>query len=500
MPLLTGLGLGALILGPALGPGFVLSYDMVFVPDPAVTDAMFGRTGGFPRQVPSDAVAAGLSFIPGSQQLILLTIFVLAAAGMARLVPGGMLPRLAAAAFFVWNPYVAERLLLGHWALLLGYAGLPWVLDAVINRRRIWQLALALLPAAIGGFAAMNLTALVVIGALIALRGRGTLRTAGVFLAAALPWLVPALQAGGTTDPRGVDLFAARADTPFGTLGSLISLGGIWNAEAVPPGFSPFLPALLRLLVCLAALAALITLRTPVARAALYAGAMGLAIACIGITPPGRAALQNLIGLWPGFGVLRDGQLYIGVLALAASIGLGRLATPRPWLGIIPLAVLPTLAWGVGGRLDAVHYPSDWRAAQQLMAADPVQGKVLSLPWGAYRRFAWNPGAAVLDPLPRMLSRQVVWNDGLQVDDQHLAQEDPLAVQADGLLRAPGDLPAALSRAGYRYVVLSKDSNEGELRIRLSQAKTVLDGPTLIVYLLEHASQFGTNSSTLGPP
>jgi hypothetical protein len=33
----TGLLLGLLALGPALAPGFVLAYDMVFVPHPAFT-------------------------------------------------------------------------------------------------------------------------------------------------------------------------------------------------------------------------------------------------------------------------------------------------------------------------------------------------------------------------------------------------------------------------------------------------------------------------------
>jgi len=32
--------------------------------------------------------------------------------------------------FYGWNPYVAERLIIGQWALLIGYAGLPWVLRA----------------------------------------------------------------------------------------------------------------------------------------------------------------------------------------------------------------------------------------------------------------------------------------------------------------------------------------------------------------------------------
>ncbi len=488
---------------------------MVFVPDPARTEAMFGGTGGFPRQVPSDAFAAALSFLPWSQQLILLSVFVLAAWGMGRLVPGGTPARLAAVVLYLWNPYVAERLLLGHWALLLGYAGLPWVLDAVLRRRPL-ALAAALLPAAIGGFAAMNITALVLVGGLVALRGRDALRVLLTFLAMALPWLVPALlSASGTrTDPAGVDLFAARADTPFGAFGSLLSLGGIWNAETVPPGHSPFLPALLRLLLCLAALASLVLHRSsPRARAALCSGALGLALACVGITSSGRSLLRALIDLSPAFGALRDGQLYVAPLALATAQGLSHLAdrpgdapeprfAPRPgrerilregrgwrggWVALVPVMVLPTLAWGVSGRLESVEYPADWRAAQRLINADPAEGKVLSLPWGAYRRPEWNGGRAVLDPWPRMVGRRVVWNDGLRVGGRALAQEDPLAREADRILRSGNGLADSLTAAGFRYVVISKDSSEESWRIRLEDAEIALEGPTLLLYLLNHS-------------
>ena len=37
---------------------------------------------------------------------------------------------LAAGVFYSWNPYLAERLVMGQWAMLLGYAGLPWVLPS----------------------------------------------------------------------------------------------------------------------------------------------------------------------------------------------------------------------------------------------------------------------------------------------------------------------------------------------------------------------------------
>ena len=56
----------------------------------------------------------------------------LAGWGAARLVaavlPDAGLPgQLVAITLAIWNPYVAERLLQGHWSLLVGYGCLPWV-------------------------------------------------------------------------------------------------------------------------------------------------------------------------------------------------------------------------------------------------------------------------------------------------------------------------------------------------------------------------------------
>src|SRR5690606_40010073 len=53
---------------------------------------------------------------------------------------------------------------------------------------------------------------------------------------------------------RSSDLFAVRADTPLGTVASLLSLGGIWNARAVPPGFAEPVGAVGRLVLSLVAL------------------------------------------------------------------------------------------------------------------------------------------------------------------------------------------------------------------------------------------------------
>ena len=130
----VGLGLGLLALGPGLRRGFLLSYDMVFVPREPFPAARPGLAP--PRAVPSDLVIAAASrALPAdiAQKVVLLSIFMLACSGAVALLDREpLLARLAAGAFYAWNPYLGERLIIGQWALLLGYAGLPWVLRAVL--------------------------------------------------------------------------------------------------------------------------------------------------------------------------------------------------------------------------------------------------------------------------------------------------------------------------------------------------------------------------------
>ncbi|MDH2427901.1 hypothetical protein [Sphaerisporangium sp. TRM90804] len=339
-PVGLGVLLGVLALGPALAPGFVLAYDMVFVPEPALSATSFGLTGTLPRAVPSDALVTALTAVlPGDlvQKLVLLGIFALACSGAAALLEREAAPvRLAAAVFYTWNPFVAERLLIGQWALLLGYAGLPWAVRAALaarerRLRRAW--VAAFLPAAAGGFMAMILTALTVlsVAALSAQPGRvrALRRTAVACVVLSLPWLVPSLLRGPGVpgDGAGVAAFAARADSPLGPYSSLMSLSGIWNAEVVPGGYDAPLPAVLHLLVAVAAVAAFaLTRGLPGRRGLAVAACAGFAVAALGITEPGRAALRGLIGLWPGFAVLRDAQQYVAPLVLLQALGVAALA------------------------------------------------------------------------------------------------------------------------------------------------------------------------------
>ena len=329
---------------------------MLFVPREPFPAALPGVAP--PRAVPSDLVVATMSrILPADilQKLALLAIFVLACSGAAALLAREpLLARLAAGIFYAWNPYVGERLIIGHWALLLGYAALPWVLRAVLapdldSRRGAARLALALLPAVVGGFAAMAITALVAIPA--ALFTRNPRRAALVLAALAagsLPWFIPSLLHQVYVDPASVAAFAARADTPFGSIGSLLMLGGAWNAETVPQAYGGPWSALWLAAVCVALAAYLLLARSQHRWPGLgVSAAAGLVIAALGVTALGRDLLRSLIAAWPGFAVLRDAQQFIAPLALLESVGFGlavaRALNPGPFgrKGLVPERQVP---------------------------------------------------------------------------------------------------------------------------------------------------------------
>jgi hypothetical protein len=316
---------------------------MLFVPREPFSAALPGLAP--PRAVPSDLVIATLSrALPADivQKFVLLAIFVLACSGAAALLDREpLLARLAAGVFYTWNPYVAERLIIGQWALLLGYAALPWVLRAVLapdldSRRGAARLALALLPAVIGGFAALAIAALVAVPAAVLAPGAdpsrrsttGSSRRVVVVLAAlaagSLPWFIPSLLHPVYVDPASVAAFAARADTPFGSLGSLLMLGGNWNAQTVPKAYGGAWSVLWLAAVFVALVGYVLIARREHRWPGLgLAAVAGLVLAALGVTAPGRDLLRSLIAAWPGFAILRDAQQFVAPLALAEAVGFG---------------------------------------------------------------------------------------------------------------------------------------------------------------------------------
>lgn len=130
---LYAFGLAAAITAPLAAPGYLLIRDAVSTPRSYLTDAALGVGEAAPRAVPQDFFIALVTTLVDGGILVKMLLAVglwLAGWGAARLV-GHLVPtagipgELVAATIAIWNPYVAERLLQGHWSLLIGYGCLP---------------------------------------------------------------------------------------------------------------------------------------------------------------------------------------------------------------------------------------------------------------------------------------------------------------------------------------------------------------------------------------
>jgi hypothetical protein len=207
------------------------------------------------------------------------------------------------------------------------------------------------------------------------------------------------------------------------------------------------------------------------ARTLIALATVGWTVALLGTTPPGRAVLGWLVAEVPGAALLRDGQKFVALavplVAVLVGCGAERLGRLAPDLAsrralmaavvLVQVALLPDLAWGAGGRLDAISYPHAWSKVRAEVSAEPARGDLLVLPWSAFRSYAWNGRRTVLDPAPRFFPRDSVVDDRLVVGRTVLAAEDPRSAAVARAL-ARHDLSArSLGRLGIRLVLVQSD-------------------------------------------
>jgi hypothetical protein len=485
--------LALLVVGPLLNPGYLLLRDAVSTPRSYLSDTALGLTSA-PRATPQDfAVALASHVVDGGvvvKALLVLGLW-LGGWGAARLVATA-LPCAGAAGQFIaitltiWNPYVAERLLQGHWSLLVGYGCLPWVATAVLKLRSpesasrpdwfglfglaFWLALAGLTPT---GLILAATVALVCVAA----PGGGLPRwlcaavTLCAALVAALPWLTASVMGSSLTadtaaNTLGVTAFAPRAEPGLGTLLSLASLGGIWNGEAVPSSRTTlFAVSSALVLLCVVVAGLPVAARRPAVVPLLALGAVSVLVPAVLATGPGLHVLRAVVDAAPGFGVLRDGQKWVALAVPGYALaGAGAVLTLRRWLRPVVLALvgclalilaLPDLAWGVWGKVEPVHYRPGWAAVAAAINANPRT--VAVLPVGTMRRFSWSGPAPVLDPLPRWVRADVLITGDLAISGLTVPGEGTHARAVQELLLAGPD-PSALAPAGVGWLVVEPDS------------------------------------------
>jgi hypothetical protein len=87
----------------------------------------------------------------------------------------------------------------------------------------------------------------------------------------------------------------------------------------------------------------------------------------------------------------------------------------------------------------------------------------------------------VFDPWSRLLSRQVIENDGTQVGTVVMAPDDPVARRLDPVIAGSGPLTGALRAAGVRFVIVDAGPSVAG---RLPGCPVVVEDARLVVYRL----------------
>jgi hypothetical protein len=476
--------LALVVTAPLLSSGYLMLRDAVSTPRSYLSDAALGLSEAAPRAVPQDffvALTSGL--IDGGvvvKALLVIGLF-LAGWGAARLAAAvlpdaGIAGQLVAATIAIWNPYIAERLLQGHWSLVVGYACLPWIATTMLRLRTssastwagvfalaFWTELAGLTPTGLMMAATVAVTCAFAPGSG---RPRWWCVTVGLIAAVlvALPWLTAAAVADSlsSTQAEGASAFAARAEPGLGTLASLASLGGIWNGDAVPASRTTLF-AVVAAVVLLAVVAVGLptVVRRPVAVPLLILAAVAVVVPAVMATGPGMAAVEATIRTLPGLGVIRDAQKWVALavpaysLAGAAAVITLRHRIPAAATALICcaaiVATLPELALGVGGKLAAVDYPPAWTAVSALINDDPRP--VAVLPADSMRRFAWSGDAPVLDPLPRWVRADVLTTGDLTIASRTVRGEGDHARDVQRLLLTGADRDK-LAAAGVGWVVV----------------------------------------------
>jgi hypothetical protein len=516
---LIGLIVGGLVVAPWVAGGYLLLLDWVSGPSSTVSPGLYGLSDNALDAMPGRLGIEVLRQVVGpvaTAWLVVLLPFPIAAAGAAHLVRMGRLPSYAAALMAVSTPLVVDRVTAGHVAYLLGLSLLPWLLSSALNARtqQRWfsartagwyALAIAISPhmAWLGGVILLLVTALprtsrrdVVRLPLTGLAAAGTYAYAAVVVLSGVP----------TLSIGEADLTAfATVSGPGGLLPTVLTLHGYWRdwdgqVRNVLGGAA--LPiALAVATVIIIGLVAMLREGNRRGRLAVAFIAVGAVLAC-GTQGPFGWLYQWLFDTVPLFTTMREPAKWIGLIQLGYIIGIAagvraiqdwqrapraaRTATALVAVAL-PLAVLPALAWGLGGRISTSTYPAGWYAAAERL--DPAPARTLFLPWHGYQPFAFTDERTIATPAAAFFPGPVLSSSAIEVGPLRSDSTSEQQRAMDELVAAGGgnDFAGALSRLGFTHVAVSRGLEDDRYAWVAGQPglTRLLDDPSMSLYSVD---------------
>lgn len=453
LPLCVLFLLPFLIMWPFYNNGYLFLLDMMWGSE--VFKNTLSQNVGLQASFPLHLILNGLSIITSVaivQQLLLTLVLALAAFSAYALARQQKLGAwaLLSSVLFVFNPYVYERFLAGHYLVLLGYAFFPLLLLAftAFLRAPQWRTAMVFFGLATVApilslhwayLAAGFLAVYAGISFLLAPRPQRRqlltrtlpLLLGGLVVAAVLNlfWLQGDSRTQtqvGSFSAADFEAFQTQPDPQFGAIFNVLALYGFWQDDFIlPKHLNAFWWAYALLTVFLAAVGLFTLIRRRqtlgVTLAVLF---LPILLVAVGYGSTLTRPLIDLLLPLPGFAGLRETQKLAGLIALtyalavpaALQAGAKRFSPPRDrqaaallgmsFLFCVLVQMAPMLS-GFAGQLRPSDYPSSWYAAADTLKAAGAQ-KLLFVPWTGYQPLPFADGRVTANPASAFFSLPVV--------------------------------------------------------------------------------------------
>jgi hypothetical protein len=406
------------VMAPLYTGGYILSYDMVFSPNIQFNLESIQAQGGLYSSLPVTAVLwffALLLPVDVIQKILLSGIFLFSAYSMYRsLNVESWLARVTASIMYMINPFVYDRLMAGHWRMLLAYSLTPFILryfyDTFVNPSKrnviksllMWSLLIII-----------NVHHLIIIGVLLLSLSVFMLRTRKQLLHVTLTlmgvlllnswWIILSILTKGNNGNFGLDhyyAFNTNSDFNYGIWVNMLSLQGFWHTEwqSIKDILMAW-PTLLFLWLS-SIFAGLSFMQSYKSNEKKLLYSLLLVSLCSLVFAAGPYPLTSdineaLFRYVPGWSGLRESQKFLSLLALSYSVlsafGIDyiykrskKIAIPLASLSLAGVLLITScIYWGANGQLTTTRYPESWRQFDELLKIDTTS-KAIVLPWELY--------------------------------------------------------------------------------------------------------------------
>ncbi len=423
LPLMFFFGVSLFLMAPLLlHGGYFLQFDYIIGPDIHLDINRIQTGEQLPNSMFYNAIFWFLSlFLPTFviQKLVLfsivfggLLVVYRATASFSRLT------RAAGASLYVLNPFVYDRMMAGHWALLIGYMLLPYFLfkaqsfwnrpsrDGILKLSIIWSIAATLSGHMLVIYGLVWLTITLVQQPIF----KAFLLSSKVVLYVLLlnswwiVWLMASNNVYESLNGTALGAFQTRADQAHGLLFNMVTLQGFWVGawRSVKDYFSfwPFLSILWLSPVLVGVWQYLSQRKIKTGMVLIVLSAISLMLAA-GSYPTTYSFNTFLFVNVPGLVAFREPQKLLSILAITYLFfvlhGLEFLQRQYRKFGTgaaiatVVLSLLLVRPWwyGFDGQVRLTEFPGSWYALQAELKSDD---HILVLPWSLYitNSFAGN--------------------------------------------------------------------------------------------------------------